>query len=60
MTTRPTSRRAAAAAAAFLAGQHNGRLNSGDALRWAEATQPDAIRAFAALGAALAIAEQRK
>jgi hypothetical protein len=49
-----------AAAVAFLTGEHNARLNPGDALHWAETGPPDSLRAFAALGVALGIAERRK
>ena len=51
---------APAAVAAFLAGQQKARHSPGDAVRWAETTEPEPLRAFAALGAALGIAEQRK
>jgi hypothetical protein len=50
---------APASVAAFLVGRHNARSDGAVALSWAEA-QPEPLRAFAALGAALGTAEARR
>jgi hypothetical protein len=49
-----------AAAAAFVYGRHLAKLNQNEALQWAEKVEPEPLRAFAALGTALTVAEQRK